>query len=105
MPTIAAAAHAFPPHVVPQEILKLAVARFVADRIPGLDEARVFDVFDHSRIARRQFVMPMDWYLAPRSPAERAQVLRDRGLELMHRAATSAMEKARMGPGGIDHVI
>jgi alkylresorcinol/alkylpyrone synthase len=83
----------------------MAVAGLVAGRIPGLDESRIHDVFDHSRIARRQFMMPMDWYLSPRSPGEQAQVFRERGLDLMLRASTSVLEKAGVTPAEVDHVI
>lgn len=105
MPAVLSAGHAFPPHAVPQALLGEAVARLLGGRIPGLDESRIREVFAHSRIERRRFMMPLDWYLSPRPPAERARVFRENGLELMAAASSSALDRAGLDPASVDHVI
>lgn len=105
MPVILAASHASPPHAVPQEFLKAAVGRLYSGKIPDADVQRIHEVFDHSRIRERAFMMPLDWYLSPRTPEERNRVHREKGLELLVRASFACLEAAECEPERIDHVI
>jgi alkylresorcinol/alkylpyrone synthase len=103
MPRIIAAGHAFPPYAVPQETARDAVRRLFARRIPELD--RLLSVFDHSRIEERRFMMPLEWYLTPRTPMERNRVYLEGGLELLLEAVRECLKKAGRPPGEVDHLI
>lgn len=105
MPAILSASHASPPHAVLQEFLKTAVAQLYSGRIPDLDIERIHGVFDHSRIRERAFMMPLDWYLAPRTPQEKNRVYMEKGLELLVRASRECLEAAGCLPDEVDHVI
>lgn len=105
MPAILSARHASPPHAVLQEFLKTAVAQLYTGRIPDLDIERIHGVFDHSRIRERAFMMPLDWYLSPRTPQEKNRVYMEKGLELLVRASRECMEAAGCRPDEVDHII
>lgn len=103
MPKIIAAAHAFPPHIIAQTVVRELIGRFYGDRIAGID--RMLAIFDHSRIETRQFMMPGEWYLQNRSPMERNAVYREQGLELVVAAARTCLDRAGWSAGEVDHVI
>jgi alkylresorcinol/alkylpyrone synthase len=105
MPAILSVSHASPPNAFRQEFLKEAVAQLYADRIPEADAQRIRDVFEHSRIRERSFMMPLDWYLAPRTPEERNRVYMEKGLELLVRASRGCLEDAGCPPDQVGHVI
>jgi len=105
MPSILSASHASPPNSIRQEFLKTAVAELYSGRIPDLDVQRIHEVFDHSRIRERAFLMPPDWYLAPRTPEERNRVYMEKGLELLVRASRGCLASAGCRPEQVDHVI
>ena len=85
MPKIVSAAAAMPGHVYSQDDIKAAVSRLFAHEQAAFE--RALTVFDNSRIKERQFMMPVEWYLAPRSAAERNRIYREKGLELALMAA------------------
>jgi len=103
MPRILAAASAFPPHVVPQAAVREAIGRIFAGRIPDLE--RLLAVFDHSRIASRRLMRPLDWYGRPRTALERNRIYLDEGLDLLERATRSCLKRASIEPAAVDHVI
>jgi len=103
MPKIVAAAAATPANVYAQDDIKAALARLFA--YEGGELHRALRVFDNSRIQKRQFMMPLEWYLTPRSAAERNRVYREDGLELALTAARSCLDKAGCDPEEIDAVI
>ena len=103
MPVIVAAAHAFPPHTIPQPMAKAAVGAFFAGKIPDLE--KILEIFDHSRIDQRQFVRPPLWYTQPHTPEERNRVYLEDGLELCLQAARACLEKAGCPPEAVDHII
>jgi alkylresorcinol/alkylpyrone synthase len=105
MPLILSASHASPPNAIRQEFLKTAVAQLYSGRIPDLDIERIRGVFDHSRIRERAFMMPMDWYISPRTPQEKNRVYMDKGLELLVRASRGCLEASGCRPDQVDHVI
>lgn len=105
VPTIVSVSSALPPNVVPQAVLKEAVASAFSGLVPDMDVQRIRALFDRSRIDRRQFVMPIDWYLAPRSPGERHAVFVEKGLDLLVRASRACLDKAGCRPDDVDHVI
>lgn len=103
MPRIVAAAHALPPHSVPQREIREAAAHVFGDRLPDL--GRLLAVFDHSRIENRQLMRPLAWYLTPHPPADRNRVYLEDGLSLLTRAAGDCLARAGVAPHQVDHII
>lgn len=103
MPKIVATGHALPPHVVSQQEVRETAERLFAGKIPALKKE--LSLFDRCRIERRQFMRPLDWYLTPRTPAERNRVYLEEGMTLLNRAASECLGKAGLAPGRVDHVI
>jgi len=103
MPRIVAAASAFPVNVHAQAEIRDAVAEIFAGRLAQLP--RLLDVFDHARIDRRQLMMPLEWYGAPRSPVERNRVYLEQGLPLAATAARRCLRAATLAAEQVDHVI
>ena len=103
MSRIIAAAHAFPPHVVSQQSVKEAVQRLFSGTVTDLE--RLIRVFDNSRIDSRQFMMPIEWYLAPRSQQERTAVYQRQGLALMAEAIGKCLARAACRAAQVDHLI
>ncbi len=102
-PVIVAAAHAAPANDISQEFIKTAVAREFAGKIDDLE--KILAIFDHSRIRRRQFIRPPDWYRQPHSWTERNQIFQQEGLELMVQAAQSCLDAAGCRPQDVDQII
>lgn len=103
MAHVISAAHAFPPHVVPQQTVKEIVRRVFADTVEELE--RLLAVFDNARIENRQFMMPLEWYLEPRSQLERTRVYQEQGLALLDEAARTCLARAGCHPDQVDQVI
>lgn len=103
MPRICAVAHAFPPHIAPQRTVKEIVRHVFSDTVEDLE--RLLTVFDNSRIESRQFMMPLEWHLEPRSQLERTGVYQQHGLALMAEAARTCLDRAGCRPGQVDQVI
>lgn len=103
MPRILASATALPPHDVSQEEVRKAAAHIFSGRIADLD--RALRVFDNARIDRRQFMMPLPWYLQAPSHQDRHRVYTEGGLDLLKTAAARALTRAGLAPADIAHVI
>lgn len=103
MPRIMAAAHALPPHVVPQQVVKEVVRNVFAGTVEDLE--RLLTVFDNSRIKSRQFMMPLEWYQKPCSQMERTRVYQQAGLALADEAARICLARAGCRPAEVDVVI
>jgi len=103
MPKIVAAAAAMPAHVYSQDSIKEAVSQlFVHEEA---DFKKALRVFGNSRIRERQFMMPLEWYLTPRSAAERNGIYREKGLELALAAARDCLARAGCRPEEVDVII
>jgi len=103
MPRIIAAAHALPPHVVAQKTVKEIVRQVFSAAIEDLE--RLLTVFDNARIATRQFMMPLDWYLEPHTQLERTAVYQQQGLALLEAAAEKCLARAGCRPDQVDQLI
>ena len=103
MPRILGAAHAFPIHRVSQQQARQAASTIFAGKIPELK--RLLTIFDNSRIAQRQLVMPLDWYLKPRSLEERNQIFVDQGMSLLREAAEKVLRSSDADVSQVAHVI
>ncbi|PKN12194.1 MAG: type III polyketide synthase [Deltaproteobacteria bacterium HGW-Deltaproteobacteria-4] len=103
MPKIIAASHALPPYIAPQSVVRDLVRGIFANQVEDLE--KLLSIFDNARIDTRQFMMPLHWYLAPHSPAERTRIYQEQGLELMVQAAGRCLEKAGCKPEEINQII
>ena len=103
MPRILGAAHAFPIHLVSQQQARQAVNTIFAGKIPELE--RLMTIFDNSRIAQRQLVMPLDWYLEPRSLEERNQIFVEQGMGLLREACEKALQSSDTDVSQVAHII
>lgn len=102
-PVLVAAAHAAPLHDICQDDLLSAIAPSFAGG-PG-DQEQVLSVFGNSRIQRRQFVRPLDWYRRRHAWAERNRVFQEEGLALMVGAVRSCLDKAGCQPREVDQIL
>ena len=103
MPRILGAAHAFPAHHVSQQQASKAVSTIFAGKISELE--RLMTIFDNSRIAQRQLVMPLDWYLQPRSLEERNQVFIQQGMSLLRKATDKVFRSSAANVADVAHLI
>ena len=62
-------------------------------------------VFDNAAIDTRRFARPLDWYVAPRSFAEKNAIYVEEALDLAERLATDALRDAGVAPGDVDGVV
>ncbi len=102
-PRLTAVGTAVPPHVLSQP-----EARARAQRVfgrTGRFEERLLAVFDHSGIETRHGVMPFDWYMEPRSFAERNRLYAEHATDLGRAATERALERARLAPPDLDLVV
>lgn len=103
MPRILQAAHAFPTHRISQQQAREAVSSIFSGKIPDLDQ--LLTIFDNSRITQRQLMMPLDWYLQPRTEEERNRVFIEQGMALLREASEKVLDAAGVLKSQIDHII
>ncbi len=103
MPKILSAAHALPPHLVPQEQIRALAPPLFEGRVPDLE--RLLSIFDRSRISRRPLMRPPEWYLGRRPPSEANRIYLEEGLPLLAKAVRECLESAALHPDRIDHLI
>lgn len=91
-----------PPHLTPQSQIREAATTL----FPRLARKQsLFDVFEHAQIDTRALAMPLEWYLEPRSFAEKNAVYLRSALELAERLSREALEQAALRPQDIDAVV
>ena len=101
--SILSLATASPPHELPQsEVARVARNLFEAS-FPQFD--RMAKVFETAGIRTRQSVMPMDWYLTPRSWPERTQAYLRGAVDLFVAAAEGALGEARLRGDQVDIIV
>src|SRR5512145_3376093 len=105
MPSILSASHASPPNRIKQSLLCDQLVLMLAERRSELPPARVREVFAHSRIQERAFVMPLDWYRVPHPMAEQHRIYMAKGLPLLIEAARAALAAAGFRSEHVSHVI
>jgi alkylresorcinol/alkylpyrone synthase len=96
-------ATASPPHQLLQDEVAQAAHSLFADRFPNFE--RLAPVFANAGIRRRQSVMPMDWYLTPRTWPERTETYLSAGLDLFEAAAAAALAEAGLTGGDVDVIV
>src|SRR5436853_518648 len=103
MPVLEALATAVPAHAVAQSTMKAKAAEILGALAPELVEK--LDAFDHTGIANRHFVRPMDWYLETHGWADRSAVFASEGVALMEAATRDALARAGLSPADVDGVV
>lgn len=103
MPRILAAVGAFPEHRYAQGRIREAARALFSGRIADLE--RLLNVFDHARVAERQFLQPLDWYSGCPDFAERTRIFQEQGSRLLETASRRCLERACVAPAEIDLLI
>ncbi len=102
-PRIAGVAHALPEHRIAQQDVQAAVADLMKASPAETEELQ--RIFTNSRIVGRQFMMPPDWYVSQRTPAERTRIYQTAGLALAEEAARACLESCACPAAEIDHIV
>ncbi|MBJ7472180.1 MAG: type III polyketide synthase [Solirubrobacteraceae bacterium] len=90
-----------PRHEVTQAQVKVAAtSEFGVHRSDSL-----LDVFDNAQIDTRRFAQPVEWYLQPRSFAEKNAVYVTQALDLAERLAREALQDAGIEAADVDAVV
>jgi alkylresorcinol/alkylpyrone synthase len=96
-------ATASPPHALHQDdVVEMARGIFLP-RFPAFE--RMLPVFHNAGVRTRQLVMPVDWYLQPRSWPERGEAFLEGALDLFCQAAQGALDEAGLTGADIDVVV
>ena len=96
-------ATASPPHQMPQAQVAEVARRLFEDKFPQFD--RMAKVFGAAGIASRQSVLPMDWYLQPRSWPERTEACLAGGVDLFVDAAQAALDESGLKGADVDIIV
>jgi alkylresorcinol/alkylpyrone synthase len=96
-------ATASPPHQLPQDHVAQVARSLFADRIANFE--KLAPVFANAGIRTRQSVMPMDWYLTPRSWPERTEAYLSAGLDLFEAAAQAGLAAAGLTGADVDIIV
>ncbi|HEY3949045.1 type III polyketide synthase [Phenylobacterium sp.] len=96
-------ATATPAHSLTQEQVVDEANRVFAARFPKF--AYMAPVFQNAGVLRRQFAMPLDWYLRPQGWPERAAAYDAAALDLFCEAAGRALADAGLGGDEVDVIV
>jgi alkylresorcinol/alkylpyrone synthase len=91
------------PHDMPQTQVAAVARQLFQDRFPQFD--RMAKVFDTAGIRHRQSVMPIDWYVTPRTWPERTEAYLAGAVDLFARAAESALANAGLTGSQVDIIV
>lgn len=103
MPRIASIATALPPHQITLAETLHHEARVFDRSMRGID--RLLNVVARSGIETRHVVSPVDKLVETRSLAESSRAYREHALRLALEAIPPALERARISPQQVDHLI
>lgn len=92
-----------PPFDLPQDLVVDAARRLFKPQFPAFD--RMAPVFGTAGVRTRQSVMPLEWYLEPRTWPERTAAYLDGATDLYVQAAGDAMAEAGVTSPAIDIVV
>jgi alkylresorcinol/alkylpyrone synthase len=91
-----------PPHLTRQTDIQAAAAQL----FPRLAERpRLMEVFVNAQIETRALARPLEWYLKPRSFAEKNAVYVQEVLKLLERLTVEALRQANCTPAQVDAVV
>ncbi|WP_426042971.1 type III polyketide synthase [Brevundimonas sp. TWP2-3-4b1] len=91
------------PHDMPQTQVAAVARQLFQDRFPQFD--RMAKVFDTAGIRHRQSVMPIEWYMTPRTWPERTDAYVTGAVDLFSRAAAIALGNAGLTGPEVDIII
>jgi len=91
------------PHELRQSEAIAVAGDVFGPRVTDFD--RMIPAFHNAGVRRRQLVMPMDWYLAPRDWPERNAAFLSGAVDLFCRAAQDALDEAELRGADIDIVV
>ena len=103
VPRLVALATAVPPYVVRQADVRDMAARLFSGAV-GTD-SRLLQVFNHAQIERRHACMPLEWFAAEHSFAEKNALYVENAVRLAGEATRKVLARARLEPVDIDHVL
>jgi len=103
-PRLLALSTAVPAYALGQEEVADRARRLFAERTAA-DLDRLMPVFANAGIERRYSCVPIDWYERPHGWTERNALYLENAVNLLERAARSALRNAELSPAEIDAVI
>jgi alkylresorcinol/alkylpyrone synthase len=92
---------ALPPHKITQDEVMAVLGRARGKALP----LRMEQILRNSGIAERYLAMPTDYYLGPRSWAERSVLYADAAAALFKAATSDALDAARLAPADIGQIV
>lgn len=101
MPQLLSIGTALPPHPISQDEVMAVLRRARSKALPP----RMEQILRNSGIEQRYLAMPPDYYLGPRSWAERSRLYADSAEALFRVAATEALERAGLSPADIGQIV
>jgi alkylresorcinol/alkylpyrone synthase len=104
LPQLAGLGTALPAHTVPQSRCRELAAALFGPAFAS-EGNRLLAVFDSVGIEQRHVSMPLDWYGHPHDLGEANAIYVERALELSSAAAASALERAGLSSGDVDHIV
>lgn len=102
-PMLLSLATAMAPYSLSQDEVVEEANRVFAARFPKF--AYMAPVFENAGVRRRQFAMPLDWYLRPQGWPERAAAYDAAALDLFCDAAGRALDEAGLSGAEVDVVV
>jgi len=103
-PRLLALSTAVPAYALGQEEVADRARRLFAER-SAADLDRLMPVFANAGIERRYSCVPIDWYERPHGWTERNALYLENAVNLLERAARTALRNAELSPAEIDAVI
>ncbi len=103
-PRLVSLATAVPSHRLDQGAV-MARAGQLFDRPGGGPVERMLSVYGNAGIETRYSCMPPDWYEEPHGWREKNRLYIDNAVELLARAATDCLARARLGVADIDAIV
>ena len=102
LPVVQSIATGTPPHLTRQADLQAAACQL----FPRLSQRpKLMDTFVNAQIEWRALCRELDWYMQPRSFAEKNAVYVQEALALAERLTTAALDRAGCSPAQVDAVV
>ncbi len=102
LPVVQSIATGTPPHLAQQSDIQAAATQL----FPRLSRRpKLMEVFSNAQIERRALARPLEWYMQPRSFAEKNAVYVEESLALCERLTLEALNRAERTADQIDAVV
>ncbi|MBO8172913.1 MAG: type III polyketide synthase [Bacillaceae bacterium] len=103
MPQITSIGIAVPPFTITQSSAQAFARNLFADSFKDID--RLLPVFEHARIEKRHFCVPLEWFAQKHDPEEKNQLYIENATRLSMEAAQNCLNGTRFTREQIDHLI